>query len=363
MKKKIALITGITGQDGSYLAEFLLNKNYFVHGIKRKSSSFNTERIDHIYESKFYKRNFKLHYGDMTDATSIYNIIKKVKPNEVYNLAAQSHDATSFEMPDYTSNVNSLGALRVLEAIRRLNLSKFTKFYQASSSELFGKIQEKKQSEKTPFYPLSPYAVSKLYAYWITKNYRESFGIYSCNGILFNHESPRRGETFVTRKITLTLNKIIYGIEKCLYLGNLYSLRDWGHARDYAEMQWKIMQQRKPDDYVVATEKQYSVKYFVEECLKYLGIKIIWRGIGLNEKGIIKKFDKKKYPKLKNGQIIIRVSKKYLRPLDVKNLVGNAKKARLKLGWKSKTNIKSLIKEMMESDHKIISNFFLKQSD
>ena len=355
MKKKIALITGITGQDGSYLAEFLLKKNYIVHGIKRKSSSFNTKRIDHIYENNLYKRRFKLHYGDMTDASSLYNIVKKTRPNEIYNLAAQSHVATSFEMPDYTSDVNALGALRVLEAIRKLNLSRFTKFYQASSSELFGDIQEKKQSEKTPFYPLSPYAVSKLYSYWITKNYRESFGIHACNGILFNHESPRRGETFVTRKITLTLNKIVLGIEKCLYLGNLYSLRDWGHARDYAEMQWKILQQNKPDDYVIATEKQYSVKFFVEECLKYLGIKIKWEGKGLSEKGLIIFFNKTKYPKLKIGQVIVRVDKKYIRPLDVKNLIGNAKKARKVLGWKSKTSIKKLISEMMESDSKILS--------
>ena len=355
MKKKIALITGITGQDGSYLAEFLLKKNYIVHGIKRKSSSFNTNRIDHIYENKLYKRRFKLHYGDMTDASSLYNIVKKTRPTEIYNLAAQSHVATSFEMPDYTSDVNALGALRVLEAIRKLNLSRFTKFYQASSSELFGDIQEKKQSEKTPFYPLSPYAVSKLYSYWITKNYRESFGIHASNGILFNHESPRRGETFVTRKITLTLNKIVLGIEKCLYLGNLYSLRDWGHARDYAEMQWKILQQKKPDDYVIATEKQYSVKFFVEECLKYLGIKIKWEGKGLSEKGLIIFFNKTKYPKLKIGQVIVRVDKKYIRPLDVKNLIGNAKKARKVLGWKSKTSIKKLISEMMESDSKILS--------
>ena len=354
MKKKVALITGITGQDGSYLAELLLKKNYIVHGIKRKSSSFNTHRIDHIYENKDYRRSFKLHYGDMTDAQSIYNIIKQIKPNEIYNLAAQSHVATSFEIPDYTSNVNALGTLRVLEAIRKLKLLK-TRFYQASSSELFGKIQEKKQSETTPFYPLSPYAVSKLYAYWITKNYRESFGIYACNGILFNHESPRRGETFVTRKITLSLNKIILGVESCLYLGNLYSLRDWGHARDYAEMQWRVLQPKQPDDYVVATEKQYSVKYFVEQCLKYLGIKDVWSGKGLKEKAMIKYFDKKKYPKLKNGQIIIRVDKKYIRPLDVKNLIGNAKKARKKLGWKSTTSIKTLIREMMQSDFKIIS--------
>jgi len=291
----------------------------------------------------------------MTDSLSLFNLIKKIKPDEIYNLAAQSHVATSFEIPDYTSNVNALGTLRVLEAIRKLNLSKKTKFYQASSSELFGKIQEKKQSEKTPFYPLSPYAVSKLYAYWITKNYRESFGIYACNGILFNHESPRRGETFVTRKITLALNKIILGIENCLYLGNLYSLRDWGHAKDYAEMQWKILQPKNPDDYVVATEKQYSVKYFVEECLKYLGIKVLWKGKGLNERAIVINFNKNKNLKIKNGQTIIRVNKRYIRPLDVKNLIGDAKKARVKLGWKSKTGIKTLIKEMMKEDFKTVS--------
>ena len=360
MKKKIALITGVTGQDGSYLAEFLLNKNYYVHGIKRKSSSFNTQRIDHIYENKLFKKRFKLHYGDMTDSQSIYNLIKKIRPNEIYNLAAQSHVATSFEIPDYTSNVNALGTLRILEAIRELKLSKKTKFYQASSSELFGKIQENKQSEKTPFYPLSPYAVSKLYAFWITKNYRESFGMFACNGILFNHESPRRGETFVTRNITLTLSKIILGIESCLYLGNLYSLRDWGHARDYAEMQWKMLQQKKPDDFVIATEKQYSVKFFVQECLKFLDIKIIWKGKGLKERAIIRYFDKKKYPKLKNGQIIVRVHKKYIRPLDVNNLIGNAKKARIKLGWKSKTSIKGLITEMMQKDLNTVSSLLNK---
>ena len=256
MKKKVAFITGITGQDGSYLAENLLKKNYIVHGMKRKSSSFNTQRIDQIYSNKQFKNKFFLHYGDISEASSVNNIIDKTKPDEIYNLAAQSHVATSFEMPEYTSNVNALGTLRVLESIRRLNLTKKTRFYQASSSELFGKIQHKIQNEKTPFYPLSPYAVSKLYAYWITKNYRESFGIHASNGILFNHESPRRGETFVTRKITLGLNKIVHGLEECLFLGNIYSLRDWGHAKDYAEMQWKILQQKKPDDYVIATGKK-----------------------------------------------------------------------------------------------------------
>ena len=356
MKKKIALITGITGQDGSYLAELLLNKNYIVHGMKRKSSSFNTQRIDHIYDNKKYKKRFFLHYGDMSDSLRVLNLINTIKPHEIYNLAAQSHVATSFEIPEYTSDVNALGTLRVLEAIRRLNLIKKTRFYQASSSELFGKIQEKSQSEKTPFYPLSPYAVSKLYAFWITKNYRESFNIYACNGILFNHESPRRGETFVTRKITLALNRIALGLEKCLYLGNLYSLRDWGHARDYALMQWKILQQKKPDDYVVATGKQYSVKFFVERCCKFLGIKIKWVGKGISEKAIVVSLDNKKNLKVKKNSIIVRINKQYFRPLDVKNLIGNSKKAQKKLGWKPNQNIENLIKEMMISDRKEILN-------
>ena len=358
MKKKVAFVTGITGQDGSYLAELLLNKNYIVHGMKRKSSSYNTQRIDHIYENRSFKNKFFLHYGDISDSSSVTNIIGKIVPDEIYNLAAQSHVATSFEIPEYSSNVNALGVLRVLEAIRRLNLIKKTRFYQASSSELFGKIQHKTQSEETPFYPLSPYAVSKLYAYWITKNYRESFGIYACNGILFNHESPRRGETFVTRKITLGLNKIVHGLEKCLYLGNLYSLRDWGHARDYASMQWKILQQKKPDDYVIATGKQYSVKFFVENCCKFLSLKIKWIGKGIKEKAIITDYDKIKYPKIKKNMVIVRVSKKYFRPLDVENLIGNASKARKKLGWKPNQNINSLIKEMMNSDRKEIINTF-----
>ena len=352
MKKKIALITGITGQDGSYLAENLLKKNYIVHGIKRKSSSFNTQRIDQIYENKKFKNKFFLHYGDLSEASSVTNIIDKIKPDEIYNLAAQSHVATSFELPEYTSNVNALGTLRVLESIRRLKLIKKTRFYQASSSELFGKIQHNIQTEKTPFYPLSPYAVSKLYAYWITKNYRESFGIHASNGILFNHESPRRGETFVTRKITLGLNRIVHGLDQCLLLGNIYSLRDWGHAKDYAEMQWKILQQKKPDDYVIATGKQYSVKFFVEKCCKFLGIKIKWIGKDLSERAELISFDEKKYPKLKKKMTIVRVSKKYFRPLDVKNLIGDASKARKKLGWKPIINIDELIHEMMKSDEK-----------
>ena len=359
MKKKIALITGITGQDGSYLLEILLKKNYIVHGIKRKSSSFNTERIDHIYNDAKFKKRFYLHYGDLTDAGSLYKIINEIKPHEIYNLAAQSHVATSFDLPTYTSNVNALGALRILDSIRKLNLIKKTKFYQASSSELFGKIQQKRQSEKTPFYPLSPYAISKLFAFWITKNYRDSFGIFASNGILFNHESPRRGETFVTRKITLNLSKVVNGLEKSVKLGNLYSLRDWGHARDYAEMQWKILQQSKPDDFVVATENQMSVKKFVEQCLRYLKVKFIWKGKGLNERAIVTDFDQLNYPKLKKGQIIVEVDKKYFRPLDVDNLIGDAKKAKKILGWKPKYSTNDLIKEMMYSDLDLIKKKFI----
>ncbi|MDB9794878.1 GDP-mannose 4,6-dehydratase [bacterium] len=355
MKKKVALITGITGQGGSYLAELLLSKNYIVHGIKRRASSFNTERIDHIYIDPHKKTNFYLHYGDLTDSNNILNIIKKIKPDEIYNLAAQSHVATSFEMPDYTVQVNSLGALRILEAIRVLELNKKTKYYQASSSEMFGKIQKKKQNEKTNFYPLSPYATSKLFAFWITRNYREAYGIYACNGILFNHESPRRGETFVTRKISMTLSKIALGLETCLYLGNIYALRDWGYAKDYAEIQWKMMQQKKPDDYVVATGKQYSVKFFVDNCCKYLGIDIIWKGKGLKEYAEVKKIRGDMCPKIKIGQKIVKIDKKYFRPLDVENLIGDMKKANKELGWKSKTSIHRLIKDMMYEDYKKIN--------
>ena len=354
MKKKRALITGITGQDGSYLAEFLLKKNYIVHGLKRKSSSFNTERIDQIYENKSFRNKFFLHYGDLTDSNSINSVIKKVNPDEIYNLAAQSHVGVSFEMPEYTTDVNSLGTLRILDAIKNLGLEKKTKFYQASTSELFGEIQQKKQSENTKFYPKSPYASSKLFAYWITKNYRESYNIFASNGILFNHESPRRGETFVTRKVTMALAKIIKGKESCLYLGNIYSLRDWGHAKDYVEMCWKILQHKKGDDFVIATEKQYSVKYFVEKCFKILGIKIGWSGRGLKEIAKIKQFDKKKYPSLKNNQIVVRISKKYFRPNEVDNLIGDTKKARKVFNWKPKITIEQLIREMLENDIKLL---------
>ena len=350
MKIKKALITGITGQDGSYLAELLLKKNYIVHGLKRKSSSFNTQRVDNIYNNIKYKNKFFLHYGDLTDSNSISSVIKKTMPDEIYNLAAQSHVGTSFEMPEYTANVNSLGALRILESIKFLGLEKKTKFYQASTSELYGEIQAKKQSEKTRFYPKSPYASSKLFAYWITKNYRESYNIFASNGILFNHESPRRGETFVTRKITLGIGKILYGSEKCIYLGNIYAKRDWGHARDYVEMCWKILQHNKPDDFVIATGKQYTVKYFIDRCFKLLKIKIKWNGKGINEIAKIADFDKIRYPKLSKNQIIIKISKKYFRPNEVDNLIGDASRARKVFKWYPKIQLDELIKEMLKID-------------
>ena len=336
MKK--AIIFGITGQDGSYLAEFLLKKKYIVHGVKRKSSSINTQRIDHLYNDNKVK-NLHLHYGDLSDSLSIQKIISKVKPSEIYNLAAQSHVAVSFSLPEYTANVDGLGSLRILECIRFLGLEKKTKFYQAGTSEMFGKVQEIPQTEKTPFYARSPYAVSKVYAHWITKNYRESYNIFACNGILFNHESPRRGETFVTRKITIGLCKIKLGMQKKLILGNLNAKRDWGHARDFVEAQWLIMQQKKPDDYVVATGKQYSVKQFVNYSCNKLDIKIIWKGKGINEKA----FDTK-------GNIIVECSKKYFRPAEVETLLGNASKARKKLKWVPKVGIKELVDEMIDSD-------------
>lgn len=360
MKYKIALITGVTGQDGSYLAEFLLKKNYIVHGIKRKSSSFNTSRIDHIFLDKKYKNKFFLHYGDLTDMNSMFHIVKKIKPDEIYNLAAQSHVAVSFNLPNYTTNVNAIGTLNILQSIIDCNLKKKTKFYQASTSELFGEVQDARQSEKTKFYPKSPYATSKLFAFWITKNFRESYGLFASNGILFNHESPRRGETFVTRKITLGISKIIHGIDRCLLMGNIYSKRDWGHARDYVEMCWKVLQYRKPEDFVIATEKQYSVKYFIEECFKYLGITIIWKGNGINEYAKIIKINEKKYPNLKKGMIVVRISKKYFRPNEVDNLIGDARKAKKLLKWKPKVDIKTLIKEMVDSDLNNIQKLQLK---
>ncbi len=343
MKKKIALITGITGQDGSYLAEFLLNKNYSVHGIKRKSSTFNTTRIDHIYKDFHNSSNFFLHYGDLADSNSIVNILSKVKPNEIYNLGAQSHVGHSFEIPEYTSEVTGLGTLRVLEAMRFLNLKK-TKFYQASTSELFGEKPNKVNSfnEKSLMVPKSPYGVSKLYSYYITKVYREAYNFYTCNGILFNHESPRRGETFVTRKITMYFAKKILGSKEILYLGNLNAKRDWGHAKDYTEMQWKILQQPKPDDYVIATGKTTSVRDFVNECCKFLKLKIKWEGKGVNEKGYLIYNGKK--------ELIIKVDRKYYRPLEIDYLKGDPRKAFKKLNYKLKHNLKDLVKDMLTSD-------------
>ena len=339
--KKIALIFGITGQDGSYLAELLLKKKYIVHGVKRRSSSINTLRVDHIYQDPHDKKyNFRLHYGDITDSLSVSSIIKKTKPDEIYNLAAQSHVAVSFEVPEYTANADAVGALRILEAIKFHKLEKKTKFYQAGTSEMYGKVQTTPQNEKTPFYPLSPYGVAKLYAHWITINYREAYKIFACNGILFNHESPRRGETFVTKKIISALCKIKQKKQKKLYLGNLNSKRDWGHARDYCFAMWKMLQQKKPDDYVIATGVQYSIKQFVNLAAKKLKMKIYWKGKGYKEKA----YDENHYP-------IIECDKSYFRPLDVHTLIGDAKKARKKLKWKPTENIHSLIKEMIDSEY------------
>ncbi len=340
--KKVALIFGITGQDGSYLSELLLKKKYIVHGVKRRSSSLNTSRIDHIFQDPHEKNyNFRLHYGDITDTLSVSSIIKKTKPNEIYNLAAQSHVAVSFEVPEYTANADALGALRILEAIKFHKLEKTCKYYQAGTSEMFGKVQSIPQNENTNFYPLSPYGVAKLYAHWITKNYREAYNIYACNGILFNHESPRRGETFVTKKIISALCKIKEGKQKKLYLGNLNSKRDWGHAKDYCYAMWKMMQQKQPDDYVIATGMQYSIKEFINLASKKLNMKIFWKGKGLSEKG----YDEKGLP-------IIECDKNYLRPLDVNTLLGDAKKARKKLKWKPVVNINTLISEMIEFEYK-----------
>ena len=364
MKKKIALITGVTGQDGSYLAEFLLDKGYEVHGIKRRASLINnTARIDHIYEDVHKKgKRFFLHYGDLTDSSSIISVIQKVKPDEIYNLAAQSHVSVSFEIPEYTADVNALGTLRILEAIRLLNLTNKVKLYQASTSELYGNTKEIPHNEKTKFYPRSPYAVSKLFSYWIVKNYREAYGIHASNGILFNHESPRRGETFVTRKITLGLSKICSGLQKTLYLGNLNAKRDWGHAKDYAKMQWLMLQQKKPHDLVVSTNKQYSVRKFIELACIALKIKIVWKNKGVNEIGLLKSFDKKIFPKLKTNQIIIKIDKKYYRPTEVENLKGNSSLAKKVLGWKPKISLKSMINEMIEEDL-YLSKIELKKND
>jgi len=341
MKK--ALIFGITGQDGSYLAEFLLKKKYKVHGVKRKSSSFNTDRVDHIYEKN--NKNFFLHYGDLTDALSVNSLINNIKPDEIYNLAAQSHVAVSFSIPSYTANVDALGCLNILEAIKSSGMQKKIKFYQAGTSEMFGKVLQVPQTEKTPFYPRSPYGVSKVFSYWMTINYRESYNMFACNGILFNHESPRRGETFVTRKITIGLSKIKLGLQKKLVLGNIYSKRDWGHAKDYVEAQWLILQNKTPDDFVIATGKQYSVKYFINLVAKELKMKIVWRGKGIYEKA----YDH-------NNKVIIECSKKYFRPSEVDTLLGNPKKAKKILNWKPKFSIKELVREMVKKDYDKFSN-------
>ena len=349
MKK--ALITGITGQDGSYLAEFLLKKGYEVHGIKRRSSSFNTERIDHIYQDVHDEnKNFYLHYGDLSDTSNLVRIIKEILPDEIYNLGAQSHVAVSFEVPEYTADVDALGTLRLLEAIRLLGLENNIKFYQASTSELYGLVQEVPQNEKTPFYPRSPYAVAKLYSYWIVVNYREAYGMYACNGILFNHESPRRGETFVTRKITRGISNISQGLENCLYMGNLDSLRDWGHAKDYVKMQWLMLQQDKPEDYVIATGEQYSVRQFIEWCCDYMEISIEFTGIGIDEKGVIKSLNKEKNPALSVGDTIVKVDPKYFRPSEVETLLGDPSKAKRELGWKPEISAIEMCHEMMNHD-------------
>ena len=353
MSSKKALITGVTGQDGSYLAEFLLEKGYEVHGIKRRSSSFNTQRIDHIYQDPHVEnQKFHLHYGDLTDSSNLTRIIQEVQPDEVYNLGAQSHVAVSFESPEYTADVDAIGTLRLLEAIRFLGLEKKTRFYQASTSELYGLVQEVPQKETTPFYPRSPYAVAKMYAYWITVNYRESYGMYACNGILFNHESPRRGETFVTRKITRGLANIAQGLEDCLYLGNMDALRDWGHAKDYVKMQWMMLQQEKPEDFVIATGVQYSVRSFVEMTAQELGVKIKWEGIGVDEAGFVEAIEGDKAPSLKVGQRIVAVDPRYFRPAEVETLLGDPAKAKSVLGWEPEISLSEMVGEMVSHDLK-----------
>ena len=352
MKKK-ALITGITGQDGAYLAEFLLKKGYEVHGIKRRTSLFNTDRIDHLYQDPHVReRNFILHHGDMTDSSSLVHILAKVRPDELYNLAAQSHVAVSFEEPEYTADSDGLGTLRLLEAIRILGLVDKTRFYQASTSELYGKVQETPQTEKTPFYPRSPYAVAKLYSYWIVVNYREAYNIFACNGILFNHESPVRGETFVTRKITRALARIVLGLQECTYLGNMNAKRDWGHARDYVEMQWLMLQQDRPDDYVIASGAQHSVREFIERAAGRLGITLRWEGEGVEEIGVIETIGNSSIaaPKVSPGQVIVRVDPRYFRPTEVESLLGDASKAKRELGWEPKISFDELVDEMVQAD-------------
>ena len=363
MSKKIALITGVTGQDGSYLAEFLLEKGYEVHGIKRRASSFNTQRVDHIYQDPHVDNaNFILHYGDLTDSSNLTRILKEVQPDEVYNLGAQSHVAVSFESPEYTADVDGLGTLRLLEAIRLLGLEKKTKFYQASTSELYGEVQEIPQKETTPFYPRSPYAVAKMYAYWIVVNYRESYGMYACNGILFNHESPRRGETFVTRKITRGLANIAQGLDSCLYMGNIDALRDWGHAKDYVRMQWMMLQQDNPDDFVIATGVQYSVRQFIAWSAEELGITLEFSGDGINEVGTIVAIEGDKAPALKVDDVIVQIDPRYFRPAEVETLLGDPSKAKDKLGWIPEITVQEMCTEMVVEDLKVAKrNVLLKK--
>lgn len=351
---KIALITRITGQDGSYLAEFLLEKGYEVHGIKRRASLFNTQRVDHIYQDPHVEnKNFVLHYGDLSDSSNLTRILQEVQPDEVYNLGAQSHVAVSFESPEYTADVDAMGALRILEAIRLLGLEKKTRFYQASTSELYGLVQETPQKETTPFYPRSPYAVAKLYAYWITVNYREAYGMYACNGILFNHESPRRGETFVTRKITRGMANIAQGLESCLYMGNIDSLRDWGHAKDYVRMQWMMLQQEQPEDFVIATGLQYSVREFISWSAAELGITLRFEGSGVDEKAIVENVEGDQAPGVKVGDILMCVDARYFRPAEVETLLGDPTKAKTKLGWTPEITVQEMCAEMVREDLKV----------
>ncbi len=348
---KVALITGITGQDGSYLAEFLLEKGYIVHGIKRRASSFNTQRIDHVYQDPHIEHaNLKLHYGDLSDTSNLVRIIQETQPDEIYNLGAMSHVAVSFESPEYTADVDAIGTLRLLEAIRILGLEKKTRFYQASTSELYGLVQETPQKETTPFYPRSPYAVAKMYAYWIVVNYREAYGIYACNGILFNHESPRRGETFVTRKITRGLTNISQGLEQCLYMGNIDALRDWGHAKDYVRMQWMMLQQDQPEDFVIATGVQYTVRQFIEWSAQELGITLKFAGEGVNETATVSAIQGDKAPGLKVGDVVVKIDPRYFRPTEVETLLGDPSKAKQKLGWVPKISVREMCQEMVAKD-------------
>ncbi len=350
-KQKVALITGVTGQDGSYLAEFLLEKGYIVHGIKRRASLFNTDRVDHLYQDPHIDhRNFVLHYGDLSDSSNLTRIIQQTQPDEIYNLGAQSHVAVSFESPEYTADVDGMGTLRILEAIRILGLEKKTRFYQASTSELYGLVQEIPQKETTPFYPRSPYAVAKLYAYWITVNYREAYGMYACNGILFNHESPRRGETFVTRKITRGLANIAQGLEQCLYMGNMDALRDWGHAKDYVRMQWMMLQQEQPEDFVIATGVQYSVREFISKSAAQLGVALKFEGNGVDEQAVVASIDGANAPALKVGDVIVKVDPHYFRPTEVETLLGDPAKAKEKLGWIPEITLDEMVQEMVAYD-------------